>query len=563
MDLSKISLHEEQINLTNMSGNLLVSCPAGWGKTFSLLYEAYKNPNINFLCLMFNRKVMEEVKSAAEAAGLKNLTVSTFHTFGNGLLKQIQSGYAPDFNKSYKSDKYYSLASWCEKQFKEQLAPYYERLKREGVRYSFPSKVVSIIEFAQRELIYPTSMSVSQFEAEIVSIINREYVSSEIYEPEHFYYAHYILSKQFIKEPDGTYRAKLVNFSGGKYLSNVSFADMLYFPNFMNIKNKQNYDVLFVDEFQDLTPSFRSLVLSNTNVSKFIAFGDVRQDINRWNGARVMETVNILSEVFNAKLVEFNSTFRYGTNIANGINQYFGYNIKTLKNSDGVFNIEDLTILDDFMKSYPKNSAIITYKNSTCAYTFLDLTSKGYKVGIFNTELQTTFTEMVNDLQSVKISDMLEESAQETEQFRKNLLKKGVKFDDISSNETYKSLQIFSDFIKILNLDKPQLIQYIKDIFNVNPDKKDRGVIITTANKSKGLTFENVCLLNKEEFFKIPQDVNNKHLEEVQRRNLLYVALTRATNTVIAANIEIPPKYSEAKKSENSINLNNEVESED
>jgi superfamily I DNA/RNA helicase len=535
--------HNEQVLLSEMEGNLLVSCPAGWGKTFYILEYAKANPKQNILILMFNRKIMQEVEQAAKAANITNVTVSTFHTYGNSLLKNYTKYHNPDMYPDYKTSKYYRLASWIENQFKEQLSDYKARLKERGERVSFPSKVCSIIELAQRENIFPSDMSVEVFTDKLTYLLNTHYVHNEVFEPEHFYYAHYILARQFNDKG-----VKFVTSSNGKFYSNVSFSDMLYFPNYLKTKSTIQYDTLIVDEFQDLTPSFLGLILNNKdNIKRFMAFGDLRQDINRWNGARTNEIVNLLTTNFNAKLVEFNATYRYGSKIAEGINQYFGYNIKTLKNAEGNFNLNEALTVEEFITQHNSNAAFITFKNTTCAYTFLYLTSKGHKVGIFNSELQATFTSMCTDLQSEKFEDIKKESDNKVIERRNTLLNRFVKFEDIPNDETYKSLQIFSDFVSILKLNKPQLVQYIKEIFNVNPDK-EKGVIITTSNKAKGLTFSNIALLNEAEFDKVNPELHNRDLEVVQRINLKYVALTRATDGVYRCELEIPPKYSEVAK---------------
>ena len=106
-DLSSVLNKEQAAAASQISGPLLIIAGAGSGKTRMITYriahmleEGIDERNI--LALTFTNKAAKEMRDRIQAQvgrTLKDLTASTFHSFGLGLLKQYIQKISDDMAK--------------------------------------------------------------------------------------------------------------------------------------------------------------------------------------------------------------------------------------------------------------------------------------------------------------------------------------------------------------------------------------------------------------------------------------------------------------------------------
>jgi hypothetical protein len=259
------------------------------------------------------------------------------------------------------------------------------------------------------------------------------------------------------------------------------------------------YEVIYLDESQDLNPCTLDIVLSQKN-SKIISVGDSYQAIYMWNGS-----INAL-ESLNYALGKLSMSFRFGqaiadvANIVLGVDWVKGYD----KVASAVFNDEFAIPTTDFAYLFRTNSGLV--------FEAMEQIGKGVRVNI---EMDTKdFTEMLwsivalrkgDDRSKVKhpdiipfanFADFLEESEHNPD-FKRSL-------NILKNNDWYKMLQTVTN----------------------HKNTHEPDIILTTAHKSKGREFNTVVLAND---FPDIYDKNGVLIDlEDEERNLLYVALTRA-----------------------------------
>ncbi|CAN8098324.1 unnamed protein product [Discula destructiva] len=68
--------------LLQSNDNLIVDACAGSGKTTTILHLAQAAPNLSFLVLVYNRRLMNETGERVQALGLQNITVLNYHALG-------------------------------------------------------------------------------------------------------------------------------------------------------------------------------------------------------------------------------------------------------------------------------------------------------------------------------------------------------------------------------------------------------------------------------------------------------------------------------------------------
>lgn len=268
---------------------------------------------------------------------------------------------------------------------------------------------------------------------------------------------------------------------------------------------KLNYDIVYVDEAQDINPCVLS-VLENQQC-KILYCGDQHQAIYGWRGA-----VNAMKSIV-APTMNLSQSWRYGEAVADV--------------AELVLEKYDVTV-----KGNPAISSVVTKVNRNKPYTMIfrtnaamfeeaaSLVMQGKEVFV-----ETEVSDFVRQLESVIA------------------LKQGKKpfHDSISRFSTWGDLVDFSEesqeIKRLVNMsarsDVSKLIGNLKKVITpktLHKLKHKPAIMLTTAHKSKGLEWDSVIVADdfpfgKEDALSMPE----------QESNLLYVACTRAKH-----NLQLP-----------------------
>lgn len=68
--------------LLHSNNNLIINACAGSGKTTTILHMAQAAPEVEFLLIVYNRRLMFETEERVQGLGLKNIQIFNYHTFG-------------------------------------------------------------------------------------------------------------------------------------------------------------------------------------------------------------------------------------------------------------------------------------------------------------------------------------------------------------------------------------------------------------------------------------------------------------------------------------------------
>jgi hypothetical protein len=263
---------------------------------------------------------------------------------------------------------------------------------------------------------------------------------------------------------------------------------------------KLNYDIVYVDECQDINPCVLHVLEQQT--CKILYVGDQYQSIYAFRG-----TTNAMKKI-EAPTMHLSQSWRYGEDIAQVAEMILSKDGVVVKGNPSIkSNITKVTDMQQYTMIFRTNTALLTEAQ--------DLVKKGKKISV-----QANIPDFIRQLKSVI-----------------NLLDgKKPYHDSIARFTNWKDLVDFAkesvDIKRLIDIALlPDVDKFIQRLESIN-SCTDPDIILTTAHKSKGLEYDNVVIAEDFKFGKeSPLDIPEQEV------NLIYVACTRARN-----NLELPSR---------------------
>lgn len=264
-------------------------------------------------------------------------------------------------------------------------------------------------------------------------------------------------------------------------------------------KPRLNYEILYVDEFQDTTPCVLDIVMRQEPHAQIIIVGDRRQAIYGWRGA-----INAM-EMVHCDSAPLSQSFRYGQRIADVASAVLEHDMRLtglpVECKVG-FNVVDRS--KPYMYLFRTNTMLLIEA--------VDALQKGEKVKI-EVDIRD-FVKMLESADALYRCDM-----------------KNVKHEEILPYPHWLALveeaegQGGGPLKRMVSLVESGMSGQFIDVLENYKTPSDYKATYTTAHKAKGRESEQVILAGD-----FPSHYGKdgwKGLEEAEQ-NLLYVAVTRA-----------------------------------
>ena len=295
----------------------------------------------------------------------------------------------------------------------------------------------------------------------------------------------------------------------GKYDMSHDF----YLKKYILMKPVLKYDIILVDESQDLSPCVLKLLAIQDCKRVFV--GDVYQQIYQFRN--VINPFDYMDQFDDSVLLHLTKTFRYGHDVCELSNAFLG--TYTTNKSKIVCASECKTDIYSNSCTLPSKYTFISRTNRGLIDKAVELSKKNQYFDLFD--------KMYNFKKEKEIYELLSRSTKKKLDSELSELV-GKKFGHVSSLDELKDLVIeFQNFkwlnrILICEKYKENIWELIETHF-----VKDSDIILMNAHQSKGLEFDNVVLGND---FKQLVHKTGKYSKFYQEDeyNLLYVAMTRA-----------------------------------
>ena len=303
---------------------------------------------------------------------------------------------------------------------------------------------------------------------------------------------------------------------GVQRLATIDFDDQLYLPVRLSLPTPK-YDVLFVDEAQDVSHIQRALVAQALKRGgRLIAVGDSRQAIYGFRGADSRSLANI-QEQFAAVRLPLTVTYRCPRRVVELAQRY----APELQACEGapqgtVDSVKQQALYDRVQEG----DLILCRNNAPLLRLAYSLIAARVPCHVQGRDIGQGLVNLIKRLRRAKVGDMLaaldewEASALQQAKDQENQARMDQIEDQAASIRTVAEM---------VNPEDPvgKLIEEIETLFG-----EQKGVTLSSVHRAKGLEAERVYILEPE---RMPSPRAKKDWELEQEENLIYVAYTRAT----------------------------------
>lgn len=492
-----MNLTSEQQLILETNEDIRVNAAAGTGKTTTLLqYAKTRSSKSKILYLVFNKSMQEEAVKRFSAAGLRNVQINTVHAFAKrylGVKGNIQA---------YSNEKIVEL-----------FKLYQQNAKNNIIDIQLAHHISQAFEFfcagnkeKVNELSYPYHLLRS---AKSVAFVDKheELICD-------------CAKDLFIKQSQG----------------NVPISHSFYLKQFQLQKPKLNYDYILFDEAQDASGAMLDVVKSQKGAIK-VFVGDTHQQIYAWRFAtNAMEQVPFPS-------FQLTKSFRFGANIAKAANmslawkRYLGY-------SNAIHKIEG--VREPTMNTEVHQNAYIGRSNLVCISEAIEneLLQGGRSFSI------NTSGEGLSGVKLI-LNDLINIDSGNLELVKSGQFKNCVNLDDVKKLAVEIDNQYIITACSLVEKYGKQTLYYLNALEKKSKSAETAESVYLTAHQSKGLEFENVKILNSYakavDLFKIYEQDQTLVTPLHEEVNLMYVALTRARDTVDYKDLKLYPQLMDLK----------------
>jgi len=511
-------------------GSGVVDAKAGSGKS-STIEQAYRNhinPALKTLFLTFNKSI---------AVGLENrlpptAAVKTLNALGNSLWWRHMTPFTVTVENRKTSISAKKLLG-KEANFKD--FGFASRSEKILFVKSCLGSIIKLVGFAKMHGLFPNRMDgwmpdveeswlyfIEQYDLDFVTIEKDipDYWKVRLTADEATYKKAMerldFLEKNRIKLSIKLAKHLLIESIQNKEV--IDFNDQIYMPLYYNLVPQWKYDIIFVDESQDLSDIQRLLIKRFLKFNgRLIAIGDSRQAIYAWRGSNG-DSISIIQQEFGATVLPLSICYRCPKSVIEEAQKIVPEIECSPTADEGLVRHTEAMYFDDVRKG----DAILCRRNAPLLGIAYTLLTKGIPVQVLGRDIGNALTELIEKFDCTTVSELSSSLDDYTKALLERYKKKGQEQKAAALEDKVKS-------INVLIQHKPtwlvsELVAFIENIYTdvVASD----FVTLSSIHRSKGLEYRRVIIV---ESHRLGHAWGNAPAWVVQEeQNLRYVAITRA-----------------------------------
>lgn len=468
----------------NTNKNIVIDATAGAGKSLTLKELCNRTPeNKSCLFMAFNKSIAEELRSKLPYY----VDCYTFHALG---LRTMMKNFR--FKAKVNDGKCFKL---CTKLFQYKKMEFKERMK---------------YFFALQTLWEQIRLSLCKINEENIVPITIEFDLD--YEEEMI---------PDLLEIEKAWRNDCTRINNNLAFE-IDFVDMLWIPyTFLEPESFPKYNVVMMDEAND-TFLLQKEIMQNLIKARgrFIAVGDKKQIIYSFMGSD-LNVFNSLKNNPNTTTLPLSVTYRCSKRIVEEANKIFPGTECAEGAKEGIVREGELSEADN-------GDFVLCRNNLPLVVAFLQLLREGKKSSIMGRDFGENICRLMENQTSLDDMYLLLDDK------KQKLIEKGIASTSVINHPSYVSLE---EKVKIVELlyeshqgNFSSLKERIRNIFSGD----NKGIILSTIHKSKGLEANRVFFLNPEllpsKYAKTPKAL---YAEEC----LKFVAITRAKEELVYCHV--------------------------
>ena len=479
----------------NGHGHGLLKARAGSGKTFTLI-QANKHMQGHVFLAAYNKAIQVEIAQKMQGEAT---TVATFHSLGFQSLKKLLRYPKVDERKH----KYV-----------------FDNARVAYEYFNFSKKLISHAKNQGVGVLTPINSDIWQI------LVDKHSLDQDLTD----WNGHIDQSKvmQAIETTKQLFRDH-VDYTQQKNI--IDFDDMIFLPLYLNAKFDQ-YDWGMIDEAQDSNPARRALAKRLIKADgRSLWVGDEYQAIYGFTGAD-HDSMDLIQSEFGCTVLKLNETRRCPIEVINYVHDLTpDIDIFCLpdapKGQVSSAHLDDL-LIDAKQLNFDKKACIC--RNSAplvkLAYKLL---KQQIPCHVEGRDLGQGLIKLI-DRQGKAVKDiykLIEKLDDYREKQESQLLGKGKEVAAQNLNDQVETIKVVADSLSAENRTIVGLKSAIESLFVDGADT----FTLSTIHKSKGREWCTVYWLNRDLYQ--PSKYARQAWQQLQERNLIYVAATRSKDTLI------------------------------
>lgn len=480
------------------TGSAIIDAVAGSGKTTTIVGALELIPTEkSVLFLAFNKKIAEELQARVP----KHVLAATFHSVAF-------KAYSRWFGAKVNVD-----ANKCRQILRDRFSP-----AEQETYGAFVLRLVSVAKAAGVGILVPDTADSWQALADHYDI---SLDSEEADQLEGLKLASALLA-------DSNYEAKECGW--------VDFDDMLYCSLLFGCA-LQPYDWVFVDESQDTNDVQRALLRRMLKPGgRLVAVGDPRQAIYGFRGAGA-DSMDQIRKDFSCRVLPLSISYRCAQSVVREAQPIVAHIEASPTAPEGEvihgarLHPEGFTIGDsDDSSDFKATDAILCRNTAPLVSLAYSLIGRGVGCTVLGREIGAGLTALVTKLKAKGVDQLLLKLERFTERECASALAKGQEYKAEQARDKQACILAVVGSLDENHRTVPAVIASIERLFSDNR----KGILtLATCHKSKGLEWNRVFIYRPELF---PSKYARQEWQQLQEKNLLYVAITRAQKTLVYLN---------------------------
>ncbi len=338
------------------------------------------------------------------------------------------------------------------------------------------------------------------------------------------------LMSRYDVDPNGCGEATFITWvnrllKAGLEEQNVfDFDDQLYMPVALDLR-AWGYEWVIIDEAQDVSHVQRTLLRKFLKSNgRLIAVGDSHQAIYGFRGADSQSLANI-GRVFNAETLPLSISYRCPRRVVEVAQQFVSH----IECSDTAEDGEVLSPTSWAVESFSDDDLIVSRTTAPLIELAYKCISEGKKVHVMGREIGKGLVNVVKKAAGKRVTTM-DDFRPRLDRWSDRMIRKAEK-----DEAKIAAIQDKVDCINILAAGLDTVAELVKAIETIFSDSQG-GTTLATVHKAKGLEAPRVFILNPDS---MPSKWARQDWQLEQERNLQYVAVTRALETLVYLPLEI------------------------